>query len=141
MRITLLDNNDNIQEIAGLNWGQNPNNHTVTDDAYITIRSRFIRDPNNIFPPKGNNNTIRIVWDDGTEMNGLLEGNQTINGQVFPKQLSSTPHKNTLGLYLKNRLNVPSGMAIEPIHLQNYGRSDIDISVLDDGSYFFDFSI
>lgn len=141
MRITLLDNNDAIQEIAGLNWGQNPNNHTVTDDAYITIRSRHIKDQNNIFPPKGNDNTIRIVWDDGVEMNGLLEGTQKINGQVFPKQLSSTPHKNVLGLYIKNRLGVNPGIPIEISHLENYGRLDIEISILENGSYFFDFSI
>ena len=152
---TLLGRDGEVQNAAGLNWGQNPRNHTTPNDAYIAIRTSHIRDFPNLYPPKQinplevdsrgreqrHNDSIEIIWDDGITMEGLLEGSQTINGITYPKQISSFPIKAQLGEYLRNRLGVPLGQPVRKHHLESYGRLDIEISLLGDGVYSFDFSV
>ena len=153
--LTLLGINGEVQNTAGLNWGQNPSNHTRPNDAYIKIRTHDIRQFPDLFPPKQlnplhidirgrvqrHNDAIELIWDDGKTMEGLLEGSQTINGVIYPKQLSSFPSKSELGEYIRNRIGVPLGQPIRRFHLERYGRIDIDISLLGDGVYKFDFSV
>jgi hypothetical protein len=75
--LSLLGRNGEVQNAAGLNWGQNPNNHTTKDDSYIKIRVQDIRDYPELFPPKQlyplkfdgrgrmhrHNDNIEIIWD------------------------------------------------------------------------------
>ena len=91
--VTLLDRDGEVQNSGGLNWGQNPSNHTTPNDAYIAVRTSHIRNFPNIFPPKQmnpqetdrrgrpqrHNDAIEILWDDGLTMEGLLEGSQPID--------------------------------------------------------------
>lgn len=154
-RMTLLDpRTSNTPNTSGINWGQNPENHTTPDDAYIPVRAEHIRTYPELFLPKANfsaisqggrvqrhNDAIEILWDDGTIMNGLFEGNYDINGVNYPKQISSFPEKSTLGSYLRNRLGVASGAFVNTQDLINYGRTHIDISLLEEGIYYFDFSV
>lgn len=152
--MTLLSKNGEVQNSAGLNWGQNPNNHTTPNDAYIAIRAAYIREFPTLFPPKQFNNThthgrgrihrhndsIEIIWDDGITMEGLLEGTQQINGLIYPKQISSFPEKSHLGEYIRHRIGVPLNQPVRKHHLESYGRTDIKISLLGEGVYKFDFS-
>jgi len=112
--MTLLGRNGQVQNAAGLNWGQNPRNHTTPNDAYVAIRTTHIRNYPHLFPPKQqnpfhidsrgrlqrHNDAIEILWDDGITMEGLLEGSQPIDGIVYPKQISSFPIKAQLGEYI-----------------------------------------
>lgn len=153
--MTLLGRNGEVQNAAGLNWGQNPNNHTTPNDAYITIRTAHIRECPNLFPPKQmnpllldsrgrmqrHNDSIEIIWDDGITMEGLLEGSQPVDNIVYPKQISSFPSKSQLGEYIRERIGVPLGQPVRRHHLERYGRTDIEISLLGDGVYKFDFSV
>lgn len=153
--VTLLGKDGEVQNAAGLNWGQNPTNHTTPNDAYIAIRTSHIRDYPNLFQPKQlnpmatdargrmsrHNDSIEIIWDDGLIMEGLLEGSQPINEIIYPKQISSFPVKAELGIYIRNRIGVPLGQPVRRHHLETYGRTDIDISLLGDGVYQFDFSV
>ncbi len=153
--VTLIGKNNEVQNAAGLNWGQNPQNHTTQNDAYIAVRTSHIRDYPNIFPPKQinpmevdcrgraqrHNDSIEIIWDDGVTMAGLLEGSQSLNGVIYPKQISSFPVKAELGEYIRQRIGVPSGQPVRKHHLETYGRTDIEVSLLGDGVYKFDFSI
>jgi hypothetical protein len=153
--VTLLGRGGEVQNAAGLNWGQNPENHTTPNDAYIAIRTSHIRDFPNLFPPKQlnpletdsrgrvqrHNDSIEIIWDDGVTMEGLLEGSQPINELIYPKQISSFPVKAELGEYIRNRIGVPLGQPVRKHHLEAYGRLDIEISLLGDGVYSFDFSV
>ncbi len=153
--MTLLGRDGEVQNSAGLNWGQNPNNHTRPNDAYIKIRVQDINDFPELFSPKRNypihqdtrgrvtrhNDAIDIIWDDGISMEGLLEGSQPIDGMTYPKQISSFPVKSELGEYLRNRLGVPLGQPVRKFHLERYGRTDIAVSLLGEGVYKFDFSI
>lgn len=154
-RLTLLGRDGEVQNAAGLNWGQNPNNHTRPNDAYIKIRVEDINNYPELFPPKQvnplhldtrgrvqrHNESIEIIWDDGISMEGLLEGSQPINDIIYPKQISSFPIKSELGEYLRNRIGVPLGQPVRRFHLERYGRTDITIDKIGEGIYRFDFSV
>ena len=147
-------NKGQTHNAGGLNWGQNPDNHTNLNDAYIPIKTRNIRRHPKYFPPKAliskvnedggrpqrQNDPIDIIWDDGTRMRGLLEGTQPIEGTIYPKQISSFPDKSLLGIYFRKRLGVRSGCRVEREDLDRYGRTDVHINMEAPGVYFCDFS-
>jgi len=150
--LNLLDSKGNVPDTSGLNWGQSSTNHTRRDDAYIAIRTNDINSTLNLFrplpmstsgSPSRRNEPISVKWDDGTTMTMLFEGSQEINGEEYPKQLSSCPNKNTLGEYLKSRLQVSLGEIVTKEHLKNYGRTNISIDLSNDIGidYILDFSI
>lgn len=153
--LTLLGRDNEVQNTAGLNWGQNPNNHTTKSDAYIKIRVEDIRNYPELFPQKQlyplhfdgrgrmhrHNDTIEIMWDDGVNMDGLLFGNQKIDGILYPKQVTSFPHASEMGLYFRKRLGVPIDQPIRKHHLLRYGRFDVAVSKIGEGVYKFDFSV
>lgn len=153
--LSLLGKNGEVQNAAGLNWGQNPNNHTTKDDAYVKIRIQDIKNYPELFPPKQvnplrfdgrgrihrHNDNIEIIWDDGVCMDGLFFGNQEIDEILYPKQVGSFPHYAEMGKYLRERLGVPHGQPVRKLHLDRYGRDTIDISLISEGVYKFDFSI
>ena len=87
------------------------------------------------------NDSIEIIWDDGLTMEGLLEGSQPVNDKIYPKQISSFPVKAELGEYIRNRIGVPLGQPVRKHHLERYGRVDIEVSLLGEGVYKFDFSV
>jgi hypothetical protein len=74
-------------------------------------------------------------------MEGLLEGSQPVEGVIYPKQISTFPVKSELGEYIRNRIGVPLGQPVRRHHLERYGRTDIEVSLLGDGVYKFDFSV
>ncbi len=154
--LSLLGKNGEVQNAAGLNWGQNPNNHTTKNDAYIKIRVQDVKTFPELFPPKQlnplkkfdnrgrmhrHNDAIEIIWDDGVSMDGLLFGNQTIDGMLYPKQVTSFPSASEMGIYLRNRLGVPIDQPIRKHHLIKYGRTDVAVSKIGEGVYRFDFSV
>lgn len=78
-------------------------------------------------------------------MTGLLEGTveKKEDGKtvLYPKQISSTPQKRILGEYIRKRLGVEKDAPITMKDLDEYGRTSIDVSLLGEGIYYFDFSI
>lgn len=157
-RVSFLANNGLVPTKSGLNWGCS-GGHVSEGDAYIRITLEYIRMFPKMFPPKKyvdgienpnstgrknrENDEIELIWDDGTVMVGLLEG-QIYNkedGMVYPKQLSTSPHKSILGKYLRNRIGVDINHIITKSDLKRYGRDHIDISLISEGIYFMDFSV
>lgn len=152
--MTLLDPLTNEVPLkSGLNW-QNANANVSIDDAYIPIRTYYIRTFPLLFSPKqgiaaniGNgrtqrqNDSVEFLWDDGTIMEGLLEGNQIIDGIMYPKNLCSSITKSELGIYIKTRLGLSSGATVKKADLDRYGRTDIAIYLLQEGVYYLDFSV
>lgn len=139
----------------GLNWGMNPNNHTVKGDACIPIRVDHIRKYPNLFYPKTGfsaveggkeqrqNDPVDVIFDDETTMICNFEGNNYPYGkdnQVYPKQLTSWPDKATFGNYFRKRLGVPQDQPVRKHHLDSYGRTSIKLSLVSEGVYFIDFS-
>lgn len=156
-RISLLDKFDKIPLKSGLNWGCS-RGHVSKGDAYIRITTKYIKQFPDLFPQKKyvngiineeskgkanrENDEIELIWDDGTSMIGLLEGQNVVDGVIYPKQLSTSPQKNILGKYLRKRLgNLPLEYIIHKKDLLKYGRTSIDISKIGDGIYYLDFSV
>ena len=90
--------------------------------------------------PHRHNDSVEVIWDDGTTMECLFEGNQEDNGIVYPKQIASAPSKSLLGEYLRFRIGVPSGARVTRRDLNRYGRDYISVSLQAEGIYYFDFS-
>ena len=142
-----------VPEKSGLNWGL-ANAHVSEGDAYIGITTELINDYPSLFPPKQEsssiiipgsrinrkNDPVELIWDDGTVMEGLLEGNLDVNGITYPNKLCSCPKKNLLGKYLRNRLGVDINHLITLEDLKKYGRTSIGITLIGDGVYEMDFS-
>ena len=148
---------------SGINWGMAKltGSHVNINDAYIRIGKDLLEHYPLLFPPKQrepsedeevvrrdhrHNDSIDIIWDDGTSMTGLLEGSVTKtddNGQkvLYPKQVSTTPRKAILGKYLRERMGIPEGRAITITDFERYGRKTIDVSLQGEGIYYFDFSV
>lgn len=137
--ITLLTENGQMHRTGGLNWGANVLNHTRPYDSYIPIHIGTIRANPGLFYQKPNvQQVVNFHWDDGTIMQGLFEGN---GSDGFPKQISSTPNKDTLGIYFRSRLGMPSNRRILLQDLINYGRTTVTIERIDDLNYQLDFSV
>lgn len=149
-----------VPEKSGVNWGMGAmgGSHVNINDAYIPIRTAFLKQYPLMFPPKQicpkgeaprakhrHNDNIEIIWDDGTTMEGLLEGNaiKELNGRkgLYPKQIASTPNKAELGIYLRKRMGIAEGHLITYEDLKRYGRTTIDVSLQGEGVYYFDFSV
>lgn len=162
--IGIATNPGDVHASAGLNWGFS-NGMPKPNDAYIKIPKEQICNNPLMFPPKSNdiNDPIDVIWDDGTEMQMLLEGNQDVEGVDYPKQISTYKSKKELGLYLRKRIGdaigknliIPEELTkdefvpkanyykdkfITKEMLEAYGRTSINIKLIGDRTYFFDFS-
>jgi hypothetical protein len=157
-RASFLDNKGLVPKKSGLNWGCS-GGHVKEGDAYIRITMDYVRMFPKMFPPKKyvdgieninstgrknrENDEVELIWDDGTVMVGLLEGQNynKIDGMVYPKQLSSSPQKSILGNYLRKRIGVSIDHVITKTDLRKYGRNNVDISLIGEGIYYMDFSV
>lgn len=154
-KLSLLSKGD-VPSASGLNWGCS-NGHVTKGDAYIRISVDYIKQFPDLFPPKKyvngeinntskgkitrENDEVELIWDDGTSMIGLMEGQIKVDNVLYPKQLSTSPAKNILGKYLRKRLgNIPLDRVITLDDLKKYGRTDIEISKIGEGIYYLDFS-
>lgn len=130
-KLTLLTSKGTMHHVGGLNWGSNKKNHTRKLDAYIPIHLKTIQNNIGFFSPKRNPNPpITIIWDDGVIMRCKFEGTclNRIDKKNYPKQISSYPHKDELGKYFRRRLGVIGSRRITMQDLQNYGRTDINLT-------------
>jgi len=153
--LSLLWRDWEVQNAAWLNRWQNPSNHTTSDDAYIKIRTIDVHNFPDLFPPKQenpnnfdwqgrsqrHNDAIDIVWDDWTSMRWLLEWSQAINWIMYPKQISSFPQKSELWRYMRRRLWVLQWNPVRRSDLERYWRLDIEVSLIWEWIYYFDFSV
>jgi len=117
-----------VPERSGLNWGQregrNPN------QAYINIPAEIGR--SGFFPERGVQFTLHT--DDGKSF-------ICVRAQDNGKALESSLNNSLLGEYFRFRLGLPSGAKIERKHLDAYGRTNVDITKIDEEEYRMDFSV
>jgi len=126
--VSLLQQNGEIGERSGLNWGQRPGRDP--NQAYIPINSAEIRD-SGFFPDKGTYFNVRT--DDGRSMIFVRAQD---NGKALETPLSNS----ILGLYFRERIGLESGAFVHKDDLLDYGRTDVDFYKIDDGYYYMDFS-
>lgn len=152
---------------SGLNWGFS-DAQPLPNDAYFPIPADLVRNNPLLFPPKNidGNECVDAIWDDGVEMQILLEGTQEIDGKKYPKNIASYKNKKILGVYLRKRIgdklkknlvleestkeelvrnvaidkNKYFDKIINKNMLEEYGRNSINIKLIGDGLYYFDFS-
>lgn len=128
-----------VPKQSGLNWCF-ANAHVKPEDAYIALTTEFFKNNHGFFPTVGS--IINVEWDDGVKMYCLLEGTQSINDIVFPKQISSYNCKAELGHYIRQRIGVTANHVITLNDLNDYGRNYIDVTCLTPNrDYYFDFHI
>jgi hypothetical protein len=90
---------------------------------------------------RGHNDSVEIIWDDGLIMEGLWGLTTNKRNNISKKQISSFPVKQNWEYILEIELEFPLGQPVRRHHLERYGRTDIEISLLADGVYQFDFSV
>ena len=145
--INLLDEYGQVPEKSGINWGLNTKEltggsaNTRVADAELRITADLNR--TGIIPQKIGSDKIPVVlnWDDGQVMNGSFEQNIKVDGDLYPKALCSDSDKSILGSYLRHRLGVNLTKQITLADLKAYGRTNIEISIQPDGSYYLNFSV
>lgn len=145
-RLTLLTAEGTVHNAGGLNWGFSNIAHVNKLDAYIPIHIQAIRDNLDFFKNRDIkiNPVLTFIWDDGKLMEGLFEGTQfnSQDGLMYPKQISSFPHKDILGKYMRDRLGVPYDRPVTLQDLKNYGRDSVDITFNSyEKTYNLDFSV
>lgn len=145
-----------LQSASGLNWGHGGGNNRKSD-AEIRIRPDLIRQLPNLFPNNGENLNLGVgqshrnskanaeaIFDDGFVMDLSFEGQGASyfgdNTRKFIKQLTSYPNKDVLGKYIRKRLSLNEDDKVTDHDLVRYGRDNIEISLLDPGVYFINFS-
>lgn len=130
VNVSLLDRTGNIQNRAGLNWGQREGRDP--NQAYIQLSPDIYR--SNFFPQRSIHFTV------------LTDDNKTlICTRAQKNELGAaieTPQDNSrLGEYFRNRLGLANGAFIQTQDLVNYGRTDITFYKIDDENYYMDFSV
>lgn len=155
--------NNKVHEKGGLNW-EFSSGHVAVGDGYIALPKNIIKENPKLFKPydqnyqssrgrNRNSDPVEIIWDDGYVMPASFEGVNTINGMTYPKQITSysakiprlngkrISKKSILGRYLRNRLGVSVNHLITMEDLENYGRNNITLSLIEEGVYYADFSV
>lgn len=153
-KISLLQKNKGKpHDRAGLNWGHGKGKNQI-DAAYLPVSTENLDNYPLLFPLIQNkplaehsgrkqrqNDVIEILWDDGTVMEALFEQYGERGETKYPKAISSAPDKSIMGQYLRRRLGLSNSAFVTLKHLEEYGRTDIDVSMTSDGVYLMNFSI
>lgn len=104
---------NNPHAAAGLNWGYS-NAMPGLSDAYIPVLKRDIESNDYTISAKEEpNRGFNAIWDDGTSMDILFEGNNKIGNVIYPKQISSYGDKSIMGRYLRKRIGSVIGINLE----------------------------
>lgn len=141
VRLSLLNSRTGeTHKSSGLNWGHRINVYTKKDgtqsqrsrnpnEAYIPLPKAIAK--TNFFP-LGKQHFV-IVTDDKKQL--------TLRVEQEGDKAITTPQSNALlGIYFRNRLNLPEGSFITRSDLEQYGRTDVTFIKFDDEQYFMDFS-
>lgn len=103
---------------AGLNWGMPKGNRKRSNpnEAYIQLRPEVYK--SGFFPVRGNHFTVKT--DDGKEF-VMGRVSKSAEGQ----QLQTPICNADLGVYFRNRLDIPLGQLITDKDLERYGRNSV----------------
>lgn len=124
----LMQNQPDVPATSGINWGQRDNRER--NQAYIAIPASIYR--TTFFPPIAQ--PFTVLTDDGMRFT-------FVRAQENGKALHTTDNNSILGLYLRQRIGVPSGAYVTLQDLERYGRTSVTISRINDSLFFLDFSV
>jgi len=125
--ISFLDIAGQVPTKSGLNWGHR--NGRDRNQAYLSIKgnARFGFLPHRAVP-------FTLQTDDGHRFICVVAQDEN-------KAIETQNSNSELGLYIRQRIGVPSGQLIVLNDLVNYGRTDFTIIKNDDGTYTLDLSV
>ncbi len=125
--VSFLANDGTLPQTSGLNWGQRDGREP--NQAYIRLPAAVYG--SDFFPPIAEQFTV--LTDDNKV---LLCARAQENGKAI-----HTPANNSeIGIYFRQRLDVPLGDAVQKEHLEQYGRFDVCFYKIDEETYFMEFS-
>lgn len=128
--VSLLTKRGEIQQKAGLNWGQRGNRNP--NQAYIQLPAEVYR--SDFFPKRSIHFTVHT---DDNKTLICTRAQKDEDGQAI-----HTPHNNSLiGEYFRHRLGLANGAFITKKHLERYGRSNVTFYKFDEENYYMDFSV
>ena len=126
--LSFLSNTGEVPTSSGLNWGQRENRDP--NQAYIALPSKIAK--TGFFPL--NKRYFTVVADDGECF--IMRVEQANNKAI------TTPGDNAeLGRYFRSRLGLKDGDKVTKKHFDDYGRSDVTFTKLDDEHFLMDFSV
>lgn len=129
VRLSLLIKKTNdTPERSGLNWGQRPDRNP--NEAYIPIPSKIYN--TGFFPPTGERFIVQT--DDHETM-------EFVRAQANGKGLETPESNSILGEYFRRRIGVDSGGYVTRKNLDQYGRTDVKFTKIDEETFFLDFSV
>ena len=125
--LSLLSRGGNIGQKSGLNWGQREGrNH---NEAYIPVPKKIAQ--TGFFPTGGQQFTVQT--DDHKSLILRIE-------QANDKALTTPLGNSLLGEYFRRRLGIGNGDFVSIENLQEYGRTDVAFTKIDEEQYYMDFS-
>lgn len=125
--ISLVSKSGEVGKSSGLNWGQRPGRNR--DQAYIPLPRSVAS--TGFFPL--NRRYFTVITDDDYCMQMRVE-------QEGDKAITCPDDNSLLGRYFRERIGVEEGQAISATNLQNYGRTTILFTKLNDELFYMDFS-
>lgn len=130
--LSLLDTRTHdVHKASGLNWGQRPGREP--NQACIAIPRSVGK--SGFFPPK--KQVFTLMTDDGYVMQCVSQGNK--ESDPIPKQFTTTNNNSEIGRYFRRRLGVPEGAFVTKADLDRYGRTNVTVFKLDDGTYYMEY--
>ena len=127
--VSLVGKDGQVQNIAGLNWGQRSGREP--NQAYLQLSPDVYR--SNFFPVRSIHFTV--LTDDNRSFI-CTRAQKDENGQAI-----ETPHNNSLlGEYFRNRLGLANGAPVTSADLDRYGRIDVTFHKIDEETFYMDFS-
>lgn len=111
---------------SGLNWGQREGRER--NQAYIPVPMDIAR--SGFFPEIGEQFTV--LTDDG-------ESFIFVRAQQGGKALETTENNSRIGKYIRNRIGVPLGEFVTREHLETYGRTDVNMTRIDEETFLLNF--
>ena len=126
--ISFLDKKGNLPEKSGLNWGQRLSREP--DQAYLSLKGDSREEG---FLPKRACN-FSLITDDGRSFDCVV-------AQDGRKAIQSTNNNSEIGLYIRNRIGIPSGAKVTVTDLEKYGRTDYTIEKINDETFLLDFLV
>lgn len=128
--VKLVGRNGEVQNVAGLNWGQR--DRREPNQAYLQLSPHVYK--SDFFPVKTIHFTV--LTDDGCSF-VCTRAQKAKTGDAI-----ETPHNNSLlGEYFRNRLGLANGARVRTADLDRYGRRDVTFYKIDDETYYMDFSV
>lgn len=154
-----------VHNVDGLNWGNGPHASKSPDmESVIPIRKFIIDHYPSLIPfngPVGSGvggkstrmqSPFDVIWDDGTVMKMVFQqGGPQIPSpskrapgdpyRIYPKALTANSGGTELGVYLRNRMGLPTTKTITYKDLRTYGRDYVTLTLSNSGNYELDFHV